>query len=164
MSEVLLRVELGERSYPIHIGGGLLDRAAAYEPHVKGRRAALVTNATVAALYAQRVEAALAAAGASTLRIVVPDGEAFKNWQTLDHIHAALLEARADRRTVVIALGGGVVGDMAGFAAATYQRGIAHIQVPTTLLAQVDSSVVARPRSTTRWARTWWAPFTSQAP
>ncbi len=141
MSEVLLRVELGERSYPIHIGGGLIDRAAAYEPHVKGRRAALVTNATVAALYAQRVETALAAAGASTLRIVVPDGEAFKNWQTLDQIHAALLEARADRRTVVIALGGGVVGDMAGFAAATYQRGIAHIQVPTTLLAQVDSSV-----------------------
>ncbi len=141
MSEVLLRVELGERSYPIHIGGGLLDRAAAYEPHVKGRRAAIVTNATVAALYAQRVEAALAAAGASTLRIVVPDGEAFKNWQTLDNIHSALLEARADRRTVVIALGGGVVGDMAGFAAATYQRGIGHVQVPTTLLAQVDSSV-----------------------
>ena len=77
-------------------------------------------------------------AGARTERIVLPDGEAHKNWQVLDRIFAALLKAEADRGTVIVALGGGVVGDMAGFAAATYQRGIAHVQVPTTLLAQVD--------------------------
>jgi 3-dehydroquinate synthase len=104
--------------------------------------AAVVTNETVAPLYAQPVEAALAAAGArKTLRIVLPDGEAFKDWQHLDRIFAALLAARAGRDTVLVAVGGGVVGDMAGFAAASYQRGIAHLQVPTTLLAQVDSSV-----------------------
>jgi 3-dehydroquinate synthase len=137
----ILRVELGERGYPIHIGEGLLDEARLYAPHVAGRRAALVTNETVAPLYADRLEAALARAGASVQRIVIPDGEAHKNWEVLDRIYAALLEAQADRRTIVVALGGGVVGDMAGFAAATYQRGVPHLQVPTTLLAQVDSSV-----------------------
>ena len=141
MSTVTLRMELGDRGYPIHIGAGLLDREALYAPHVSGRRAAVVTNTTVAPLYAARVEAALARAGARTLRIALPDGEAFKDWQHLDRIFAALLQAEADRRTVLVAVGGGVVGDMAGFAAAAYQRGIAHLQVPTTLLAQVDSSV-----------------------
>jgi 3-dehydroquinate synthase len=142
MSATMLRVELGSRSYPIHIGAGLIDEAALYAPHVRGRCAALVTNETVAPLYAERVEAALARAGALRgPRIVLPDGEAFKDWQHLDNIFAALLEARADRASVLVALGGGVVGDMAGFAAAAYQRGIAHLQVPTTLLAQVDSSV-----------------------
>ena len=137
-----LRVELGERSYPIHIGEGILGEPALYAPHVAGRTAAVVTNETVAPLYAARVERALAAAGAAaTLRVVLPDGEAFKTWQTLDRIFAALLEAQADRHSVIVAVGGGVVGDMGGFAAATYQRGIAHVQVPTTLLAQVDSSV-----------------------
>ncbi|HEX7403778.1 MAG TPA: 3-dehydroquinate synthase, partial [Usitatibacter sp.] len=105
------------------------------------RLAAIVTNETVAPLYAPRLEAALAAAGARTIRIVLPDGEAFKTWETLDTVFAGLLRAQADRRTILVALGGGVVGDIAGFAAATYQRGIAHLQVPTTLLAQVDSSV-----------------------
>jgi len=142
VSETVLRVELGSRAYPIHIGPGLMGRAELYAPHVEGRRAALVTNETVAALYAKSVEAALAKAGATTtLRIVLPDGEAFKTWESLERIYAALLEAQADRKTVIVALGGGVVGDVAGFAAATYQRGIAHLQVPTTLLAQVDSSV-----------------------
>ena len=141
MSPAILRVELGSRGYPIHIGANLLEDERLYAPHVAGRRAAVVTNETVAPLYAAQVEAALARAGASTLRIVLPDGEAYKDWQHLDRIFAALLEARADRRTVLVALGGGVVGDMAGFAAAAYQRGIAHLQVPTTLLAQVDSSV-----------------------
>jgi len=142
VSETRLTVDLGERAYPIHIGANLLDRAELYAPQVRGRVAAIVTNETVAPLYADRLERALRAAGADrTLRIVLPDGEAFKTWQTLDLIFAALLEARADRKTVLVALGGGVVGDMAGFAAATYQRGIAHLQVPTTLLAQVDSSV-----------------------
>ncbi len=142
MSRAILRVELGERSYPIHIGAGLIDEAAIYAPHVKGRTVAIVSNDVVAPLYAGRVEAALARSGASrTLRIVLPDGEAHKDWQTLDRIFAALLEAQADRATVIVALGGGVVGDMSGFAASAYQRGIAHIQVPTTLLSQVDSSV-----------------------
>ena len=141
MSATTLRVELGNRSYPIHIGPGLLDDAELYAPHVAGRRAAVVTNATVAPLYAARVEGALARAGAATLRIVLPDGEAYKDWQNLDRIFGALLKSQADRSTVVVAVGGGVVGDMAGFAAAAYQRGIAHLQVPTTLLAQVDSSV-----------------------
>jgi 3-dehydroquinate synthase len=141
MSASELRVELGDRGYPIHIGMGLIDQAALYAPHVRGRLAAIVTNQTVEPLYAPRVEAALAAAGAHTLRIVLPDGEAFKTWETLDRVFAGLLRAQADRRTVLVALGGGVVGDIAGFASATYQRGIAHLQIPTTLLAQVDSSV-----------------------
>ena len=136
-----LRVELGERAYPIHIGDALLDQAALFAPHVGGRRAAIVTNMTVAPLYADRLDHTLQLAGAATQRIALPDGEAFKTWESLERIYAALLEARADRHTVLVALGGGVVGDIAGFAAATYQRGIAHLQVPTTLLAQVDSSV-----------------------
>ncbi len=141
MSRFDLRVELGERGYPIHIGTGLLGDATLYRPHVAGRGAALVTNETVAPLYASRVEAALREAGARVQTIVLPDGEAHKSWQTLDRIFSALLAAQADRKTVIVAVGGGVVGDMAGFAAATYQRGVPHIQVPTTLLAQVDSSV-----------------------
>jgi 3-dehydroquinate synthase len=141
MSRRELCVELGERAYSIHIGPALIDDEALYAPHVRGRQAAVVTNDTVAPLYAARVEAALARADAAAVRIVLPDGEAYKDWAHLDRIFAALLEARFDRRSVLVAVGGGVVGDMAGFAAAAYQRGIAHLQVPTTLLAQVDSSV-----------------------
>ena len=141
MSEAVLRVELGERGYPIHIGAGLIDRPDLFAPHVARRTAAIVTNDTVAPLYAARVEASLRQAGARTLRVVVRDGEAFKTWQSLNDIHGTLLAAQADRRTVLVAVGGGVVGDLAGFAAATYQRGVTHVQVPTTLLAQVDSSV-----------------------
>jgi 3-dehydroquinate synthase len=137
-----LRVELGERAYPIHIGAGLVDRPELFAPHVKGRRAAIVTNETVAALYADRLEATLAKAGATLLRVVLPDGEAFKTWQTLNAIFDALLAARADRKTVVVALGGGVIGDLAGFAAATYQRGR---WIPRW---------AERPRSTIRSART----------
>ena len=141
MSSATLRVELGSRGYPIHIGAGLIDRAELFAPIVSGRTAAIVTNDVVAPLYAERLERALASAGARTLRIVLRDGEAFKTWESLNAIYDALLASQADRRTVLVALGGGVVGDLAGFAAATYQRGIAHLQVPTTLLAQVDSSV-----------------------
>ena len=141
MSDITLRVELGDRAYRIHIGEGLLGQPNLYEPHVKGRLAAIVTNPVVGALYANTLQAALAAAGARTLRIELPDGEAFKTWDSLEGIFRALLAAQADRKTVIVALGGGVVGDMAGFAAATYQRGVPHIQVATTLLAQVDSSV-----------------------
>jgi 3-dehydroquinate synthase len=137
----VLRVELGDRSYPIHIGDGIAGDPALYAPHVAGRRAAVVTNDVVARLHAGRVEEALARAGAQTMRVVLPDGEARKDWGSLERIFAALLEARADRHTVVVAVGGGVVGDVAGFAAATYQRGVHYLQVPTTLLAQVDSSV-----------------------
>jgi len=136
-----LRVDLGDRSYDIHIGTGLIDRASLFDRHVRGRTAAIVTNETVAPLFAPRLESTLAAAGARVLRIVLPDGEAHKTWTTLDRVFEQLLLAQADRRTVLVALGGGVVGDITGFAAATYQRGIAHVQVPTTLLAQVDSSV-----------------------
>ena len=141
MSATMLRVELGERSYPIHIGTGLIDDPALFAPHVSGRLAPVITNTTVAPLYAARLEKTLAAAGARTLRIALPDGEAHKDWRALDAVYRGLLEAQADRASVLVALGGGVVGDIAGFAAATYQRGIAHLQVPTTLLAQVDSSV-----------------------
>jgi 3-dehydroquinate synthase len=136
-----LRLDLGDRSYDIHIGAGLLGHSALFEKHVRGRTAAIVTNETVAPLYAARLEATLAAAGARVLRIVLPDGEDHKTWQTLDQVFEQLLHAQADRKTVLVALGGGVVGDIAGFAAAAYQRGVAHLQVPTTLLAQVDSSV-----------------------
>ncbi len=134
-----LSVDLGERSYPIYIGQQLLDDSTLLARHIAGRQVAVVTNDTVAPLYAQRLEAALA--GFAVTRIVLPDGEAYKNWQTLQRIFDGLLEARHDRRTTVMALGGGVIGDMAGFAAACYQRGVDFIQVPTTLLSQVDSSV-----------------------
>ena len=138
-----LMVGLGERSYPIHIGPGLLGQPNLLADCLHGRRAFIITNETVAPLYSGRLEAALAGAGAATSceRIVIADGEARKNWQTLDGVFDALLRSGADRHSVLIALGGGVVGDLTGFAAATYQRGIDYIQVPTTLLAQVDSSV-----------------------
>ena len=134
-----LHVDLGERSYPIFIGGGLLDRAECFTPYIAGRQVAVVTNETVAPLYLQRLLDTLA--GYRVTPIVLPDGEAFKNWETLQRIFDGLLEARHDRRTTLIALGGGVIGDMTGFAAACYQRGVDFIQVPTTLLSPVDSSV-----------------------
>jgi 3-dehydroquinate synthase len=136
-----LRVELGSRTYPIHIGANLLGEASLFAPHVAGRLVAIVTNETIAPLYAARLEATLASAGARSVRIALRDGEAYKTWESLNALHGDLLRANADRRTVLVALGGGVVGDLAGFAAATYQRGVGYIQVPTTLLSQVDSSV-----------------------
>jgi 3-dehydroquinate synthase len=134
-----LRVALGSRAYPIHIGEGLLGRAELYRPYLAGGAAAIVTNEVVAPLYLANVKEALR--GARLTEIIVPDGEHTKSWQTLETIFDALLAARCGRDTLLVALGGGVVGDLAGFAAAVYQRGIAFIQVPTTLLAQVDSSV-----------------------
>lgn len=133
-----LSVGLGQRSYPIHIGPSLLDMAL--EP-VVGRQVAIVTNNVVAPLYLPRLSAPLRESGVRVCEIILPDGEAYKNWESLNTIYDCLLEERCDRTTPVIALGGGVVGDLAGFAAATYQRGVPFIQVPTTLLAQVDSSV-----------------------
>ncbi|TBU80284.1 3-dehydroquinate synthase [Pseudomonas daroniae] len=134
-----LHVDLAERSYPIHIGADLLGRADLLAPHIVGRQVAIVTNETIAPLYLAALEATLADYRVTS--IVLPDGEAFKNWETLQAIFDGLLGARHDRRTTVIALGGGVIGDMAGFAAACYQRGVNFIQIPTTLLSQVDSSV-----------------------
>ena len=134
-----LDVELGPRSYPIYIGSGLIGRANLYSPHIDGHQVMIVTNETVAPLYLETVQQAVADFEVHTT--VLPDGEQYKSMDTLNSIFDSLLTARCDRRTTVIALGGGVVGDIGGFAAACYQRGIGLIQVPTTLLAQVDSSV-----------------------
>ncbi|MCS6786753.1 MAG: 3-dehydroquinate synthase [Thiobacillaceae bacterium] len=136
-----LTVALGERSYPIHIGAGLLHRAEFIMPHLAQPRAAIVTNSTVGPLYLDTLSATLGQAGVEVLPIVLPDGEQYKNWETLNQIFDALLTARAERKTTLIALGGGVIGDLTGFAAACYLRGVPFVQVPTTLLAQVDSSV-----------------------
>ncbi len=136
-----LKVALGARSYPIHIGDRLLERGDLILPYLKAPLAAIVSNETVAPLYLPGLAGALRAAGVQVTEIVLPDGEQYKNWQTLNRIFDALLESRCERATTIIALGGGVIGDLAGFAAATYQRGVPFIQVPTTLLAQVDSSV-----------------------
>jgi 3-dehydroquinate synthase len=136
-----LRVTLGDRSYPIHIGDGLLNDEKLYAPCVGAKRVAVVTDRIVAPLYLERVQAAIERAGGQGVPIVIDDGEQAKGWATLDKVIDALLAARCGRDSVIVALGGGVVGDLAGFAAAVYQRGIAFLQVPTTLLAQVDSSV-----------------------
>jgi len=137
-----LTVALASRTYPIYIGVDLLHRTSLFAPHVQNSSAiALVTNTTVAPLYAQELRNTLAPLGKPVFTIVLPDGEAWKRWETLDPVFEQLLAAHADRTTTLIALGGGVVGDMTGFAAACYMRGIPFIQVPTTLLAQVDSSV-----------------------
>jgi len=136
-----LNVALGERSYPIHIGPSLLERADLILPHLKTRRVAIVTNDVVGPLYLARLQQALQSQGVDVASVVLPDGEANKDWPTLNLIFDALLGGRCERSTTLIALGGGVVGDMGGFAAACYQRGMPFIQIPTTLLAQVDSSV-----------------------
>lgn len=136
-----LNVALGERSYPILIGRGLLGQADALRAACKRPRAMIVSNDVVAPLYLERLAATLDAAGIGYDQVILPDGEVHKDWPTLNLIFDALLEKRCERSTTLIALGGGVVGDMVGFAAATYQRGVPFIQVPTTLLSQVDSSV-----------------------
>lgn len=136
-----LKVDLRERSYPIHIGADAIDDPALIVPHISGERAVIVTNTTVASLYQDRFRATLQAAGAAAVSIVIPDGENHKTWPTVNLIIDELMKHRCERRTPLIALGGGVVGDVAGFAAAIYQRGMPLIQVPTTLLAQVDSAV-----------------------
>ena len=133
-----LSVELGERSYPIFIGEGLLGTQD-LSAFVSGAQVMIVTNETVAPLYLERAKACFPGKRVDT--VVLPDGEKFKDWQTLNSIFDGLLEQRHTRKTTLVALGGGVVGDMAGFAAACYQRGVPFIQIPTTLLSQVDSSV-----------------------
>ncbi len=134
-------IDLGERNYPIRIGAGLIGEPATWADLPRAASALLVSNETIAPLYADAVAAALAPRFSSVHRVALPDGEAHKNWQTLQTIFDALLKHGGDRRTVLFALGGGVVGDMTGFAAASFMRGVPFVQVPTTLLAQVDSSV-----------------------
>ncbi|MGD8476539.1 MAG: 3-dehydroquinate synthase, partial [Burkholderiales bacterium] len=136
-----LTVDLDARSYPIVIGTGLLDDSKLIADHLASNRVVVVTNETVAPLFLGRLQASFAKARIDVLAITLPDGERYKTWQTLNSIFDQMLAARCDRTTTIVALGGGVVGDVAGFAAATYQRGIPFIQIPTTLLAQVDSSV-----------------------
>lgn len=135
----ILKVELDDRSYPIFIGADLLSQRELFAPYITGRRVAIVTNETVAPLYLKPIETLLAQY--NPIAVVLPDGEEYKTLSVLERVFTALLEARCDRKTTIVALGGGVIGDMAGFAAASYQRGIPFIQVPTTLLSQVDSSV-----------------------
>lgn len=134
-----LKVDLGDRSYPIYIGRGLLDVEDFLAPHITGDMVLVVTNSTIAPLYLDSVTRACAAWHCRTL--VLPDGEQYKNLDVLATIFDALIEHRFDRNSTLVALGGGVIGDITGFAAACYQRGVAYLQVPTTLLAQVDSSV-----------------------
>jgi 3-dehydroquinate synthase len=136
-----VRIALGDRSYDIAIGSGLLDATSTWAGLPRAAAALIVTNTTVAPLYAQRLQAALAGHYAAIHTVVLPDGEAHKTWETLNTVFDALLSRGADRKTVLFALGGGVVGDVTGFAAASYMRGVPFVQVPTTLLAQVDSSV-----------------------
>jgi shikimate kinase/3-dehydroquinate synthase len=136
-----LTVGLGERSYPIHIGSGLLDQAALLQLAVPRKRVAIVSNTTVAPLYLGKLRQTLQRIGVSSEEIILPDGEVYKNSDTLNLIYDALLRNHCERSTPLIALGGGVIGDMTGYAAATYLRGVPFIQIPTTLLAQVDSSV-----------------------
>ena len=140
-SSATVTIDLGVRSYDIAIGTGLIGRAATFAGLPRASQALIVSNATVAPLYAERVRAALAAHYPQVHLLALPDGEAFKTWETLQLIFDALLTHGCDRKTVLFALGGGVVGDMTGFAAASFMRGVPFVQIPTTLLAQVDSSV-----------------------
>jgi 3-dehydroquinate synthase len=140
-NRISLNVELDERSYPITIGPGLLDDPTLLARHVAGSKVAIVTNTTIAPLYLDKVAAPLRADGREVVEIVLPDGEEFKTWTSLMQVFDALLANKCDRKTTLVALGGGVIGDMTGFAAATYMRGVPFVQIPTTLLAQVDSSV-----------------------
>ncbi len=134
-------VDLADRSYPILIGAGLLLAPVISDRLPAASKALIVTNDVVGPLYAHRLNALLGRRYAETIVLSLPDGETHKNWETLSRIHHVLLQQACDRDTIIFALGGGVLGDLAGFAAATYMRGISYVQVPTTLLAQVDSSV-----------------------
>jgi 3-dehydroquinate synthase len=136
-----VEISLGDRSYPILIGRGLIDEAGTFEDVPSSSDAMIVTNTTVGPIYAERLARNLAPRHRRVHTVALPDGEGYKTWETLNQIFDALLAQGCDRKTVLYALGGGVVGDMTGFAAASYMRGVPFVQVPTTLLAQVDSSV-----------------------
>lgn len=136
-----LTVALGSRSYPIHIGSGVIGQPGLLSGYLAQPKVAVVTNQTIAPLLLESFVQRLRGAGIQVVEIVLPDGEQFKDWQSLNRIFDALIENACERSTSLVALGGGVVGDMTGFAAACFQRGTPFIQIPTTLLAQVDSSV-----------------------
>jgi 3-dehydroquinate synthase len=140
-SSEIVRIEFAERSYDIHIGASLLGDAGVFDGLPKASVAVIVSNTTIAPIYAARLQSSLQGRYKAIHTIVLPDGEAYKNWHTLNLIFDDLLKHSCDRKTTLFALGGGVVGDMTGFAAASYMRGVPFVQVPTTLLAQVDSSV-----------------------
>jgi 3-dehydroquinate synthase len=135
----ILNVELGDRSYPIYIGSGLLEDAKIITSHIKTKTICIVSNTTVSKLYLENIKNLLD--GYQVVEAIIDDGEEFKNHDSLNHIYTKLLEKQCNRDTTILALGGGVVGDIAGYAAASFLRGIPFIQIPTTLLAQVDSSV-----------------------
>jgi 3-dehydroquinate synthase len=139
--KVILDTLPEKRSYSIHIGQKLLSQAELLLPYFPGKRAVIVTNTTIAPLYLDKLRSTLTKQQIETFAIILPDGEQHKNWETLNLIFDSLLEQRCERTTPLVALGGGVIGDLTGFAAASYLRGVPFIQVPTTLLAQVDSSV-----------------------
>lgn len=136
-----LNVVLGDRTYPIYIGSGLLLNSDLWVGRLKTPKVILVTNETVAPLYLDKLRTTLENSGVNVVVCILPDGEKYKHWETLNKIFDTLLSQHCERNTTLVALGGGVIGDMGGFAAACYQRGMPFIQVPTTLLAQVDSSV-----------------------
>lgn len=136
-----LEVQLADRSYPIHIGAHLIGNVDLILPHLKRKQVAIVSNTTVAPIYMAKMAEPLREAGVNVIEIILPDGEAYKTNETLQIIYDHLLQHRCERNTTLIALGGGVIGDLTGYAAATYLRGVPFIQVPTTLLSQVDSSV-----------------------
>lgn len=136
-----MHVDLGERSYPITIGTALLSDQALLAEQIKGKRVAIITNTVVAPIYLDQLSASLSNLGKDVLKVILPDGEEYKNWSSLMSIFDALLENKCDRKITLIALGGGVIGDMTGFAASAYMRGVPFVQIPTTLLSQVDSSV-----------------------
>ena len=139
---ITVDVALGDRAYPIHIDAGIVDRAGEIVAPLTGnRRVAVITDATVAGLHLERLRASFARAGLTLAEIVVPPGEATKNWRTLEDVVERLLGLGVERGDAVVAFGGGVVGDLTGFAASILRRGCRFVQVPTTLLAQVDSSV-----------------------
>jgi len=136
-----LNVALAERSYQIHIGTGLLKQSDLIQQHLIHKQVAIVTNTTVAPLYLKQVAQPLRDSGFNVIEIILPDGETYRNTKTLNIIYDNLINARCERNTTMIALGGGVIGGLTGYAAATYLRGVPFIQIPTTLLSQVDSSV-----------------------
>lgn len=135
----ILNVELADKSYPIYIGTDLLSSNSVMTDHIEGKQVMIVTNTTIAPLYLEKLKAVLE--GFNVESVVLPDGEKFKTLETLNKVFDALLKAKFDRSSTLVALGGGVIGDITGFAASSYQRGVNFIQVPTTLLSQVDSSV-----------------------
>ena len=135
----ILNVDLSDKSYPIYIGTDLLSSKSILPKHIHGKQVMIVTNTTIAPLYLEKLKAVLE--GFNVESVVLPDGEKFKTLETLNKVFDALMKAKFDRSSTLVALGGGVVGDITGFAAASYQRGVSFIQMPTTLLSQVDSSV-----------------------